>query len=122
MLLLPKLRFQLGSELFIIPGVKIRHGSSEVGSSRDTTCATEVAAKNALTRRRWLQRYIREQILPDQCFNRDCTVCNAVDVSKCTSYKELSRTLNTLKIKALRGKVGTGQVTMVKNLFKDDSP
>ncbi|KKO12146.1 hypothetical protein LCGC14_0001540 [marine sediment metagenome] len=37
-------------------------------------------------------------------------------------YKALAGTLNALKVKSPRGKVGTWQGTMVKNLFKDDTP
>ncbi len=122
MLLQPKLRFQLDSELFIILGVKIRHGGSEVGSSRDTKSATGAAADNARTKRKSLQRHIREQILPEWCPNDGCYVCKAKEVRECTSYKALAGTLNALKVKSPRGKIGTWQGTMVKNLFKDDTP
>ena len=89
--------------------------------NRNTKPASEAASKRALERRRALQEHIRGSILPDWCPRPDgCSGCTETSIQTCMSHKELARTLNTFNVRSLRGKTDGWEVTMVRNLFKDE--
>lgn len=85
--------------------------------NRDTKPATNTSAKNAKIRRTEVIEEVRKKVFVNFC---TCGRCKRGNYSKfCMNYKEIAGTLNALKVSSSRGRVGTWQVTMVKNLFKD---
>lgn len=88
---------------------------------RDTKPATEAAARAKRKRRKEKQEEIRELCLPSLCKKLPkCDICDAPDIRKCASLKKLVDELNSYDYLTLRGKTKNWDVTMVKNLFKDD--
>lgn len=92
-----------------------------------TANATKARSLKTKQKRLDLQQLIRTTVLPEFCcLDEGCPVvpgqqgCSSSRVRDCMSYKGIAGTLNALKVKTLRGKVGSWDVTMVRNLFKDE--
>ena len=90
---------------------------------RNTVPATKAAAEAKRLRKRELQKYVAEEILPDFCKNQNEGCPGAIECrrdvfSECTSYSDLAGTLNNLGVKTLRGAKKSWKAQMVKNLFE----
>lgn len=85
--------------------------------NRDTKPATLASSKSAKIRRKIVIEQVREKVFEEFC---TCGKCKQGNYAKlCMSNTELAGTLNALKVASPRGKIGTWQATMVKNLFRN---
>jgi len=89
--------------------------------NRNVEPAHQRAASNKAQIRGKIVKKIRSEILPEWCPKEvPCIQCDAKPVTKCMSFSELARTLNTMKIGSVQNHKGSWQPTMVKRLFRDE--
>lgn len=93
---------------------------------RDTAPASKAWQKKSKIRREELKEKLRKDVLPNRaehCYRRGisgmgCIHCDQADLKQCTTYTNLAKVLDSMKIPGVRGNLVKWDATRVKRLFR----